>query len=163
MLATRSGMDDLRRLVMENQQLARLLTLEITEDVFIARAAETIRDNVDMLAALGVRISMDDFGTGYGSFKHLREFTIHELKVDREFVEGIGRDRSSEVIIDGFLAIASGLGLMVVAEGIETRAQARYLHQRGCQFGQGFLFCRPLPFEAAVDYLAERQPRSRTG
>ena len=163
MLATRSGMEDLRRLVMENQSLARLLTLEITEDVFIARAAETIRDNVDMLAALGVRISMDDFGTGYGSFKHLREFTIHELKVDREFVEGIGRDRSSEVIIDGFLAIASGLGLMVVAEGIETRAQARYLHQRGCQFGQGFLFCRPLPFEAAVDYLAERQPRSRTG
>ncbi|WP_249689686.1 GGDEF domain-containing protein [Stappia sp. WLB 29] len=163
MLATRSGMDELRRLVMENQPLARRITLEITEDVFIARAAETIRDNVDMLAALGIRISMDDFGTGYGSFKHLREFTIHELKIDREFVHGIGRDRSAEVIIDGFLAIASGLGAVVVAEGIETRAQARYLVQRGCQFGQGFLFCRPLPFEAAVDYLADRQPHSCAG
>lgn len=166
-LATRNGMDELRRLVDGNPDLAGLITLEITEDVFIARSADIIRDNVEMLAGLGMRISMDDFGTGYGSFKHLREFTIHELKIDTQFVAGIGRDRSSEVIIDGFLAIASGLGAVVVAEGIETEEQRRYLSERGCHFGQGFLFCRPLPYEGAAAYLTKQAPtdhvRSRTG
>ncbi|WP_306027493.1 bifunctional diguanylate cyclase/phosphodiesterase [Stappia sp. MMSF_3263] len=160
-LATRSGMDALHGLFAENAEFARLITLEITEDVFIARSADIIRDNVEMLAALGIRISMDDFGTGYGSFKHLREFTIHELKIDTQFVAGIGRDKSSEVIIDGFLAIASGLGADVVAEGIETPEQQQYLTRRGCHFGQGFLFCRPLPFDGAAAYLEERAPLAR--
>lgn len=160
-LATRSGMDALRGLFSENAGFVDLITLEITEDVFIARSADIIRDNVEMLAGLGVRISMDDFGTGYGSFKHLREFTIHELKIDTQFVSGIGRDKSSEVIIDGFLAIASGLGADVVAEGIETPEQQQYLTRRGCHFGQGFLFCRPLPLDGAIAYLEERPSQAR--
>ncbi|MCA1297142.1 putative bifunctional diguanylate cyclase/phosphodiesterase [Stappia indica] len=154
-LASHSGLDDLCRLIESMPHLAPLITLEITEDVFIARAAEMIRQNVETLAAMGVRISMDDFGTGYGSFQHLRQFTFHEMKIDTEFVAGIGKDRSSEVIIEGFLSIANGLGADVVAEGIETEAQERYMRQRGCHFGQGYRFGAPMPRATAEIYLRD--------
>jgi EAL domain-containing protein (putative c-di-GMP-specific phosphodiesterase class I) len=105
------------------------------------------------LSELGLRISMDDFGTGYGSFCHLKELPFDEMKIDMQFVTGIGHDRRSEIIIEGFLTIAHGLNAVVVAEGIETQDQTAFLRERDCDFGQGFLFGRPMTVDQAELYL----------
>ena len=132
------------RWILAEEGIGNRLTCEITEDVFIARSNDRIRRSITALRDAGVRISLDDFGTGYGSFRHLQELKVDELKIDTQIVAGIGRERSAEVIIEGFLVIATGLGIEVVAEGIETEAQARFLSELGCNEGQGFLFGAPM-------------------
>lgn len=155
-LATSDGVDQLFWLLDEFVDCKDMITLEITEDVFTARSAEAIRRALQRLFDAGMRISMDDFGTGYGSLRHLQEYQFHELKIDRGFVDKIGKDRSTEVIIDGFLAIADGLGAQVVAEGIETEAQARHLAARGCELGQGYYFGRPASSAETDQIVIER-------
>ena len=152
-LATVSGRENMEAMLKEYANITDLLTIEITEDVFVARAAEAIKTSIEKLVDMGISISMDDFGTGYGSFKHLREFPFNELKIDIEFTSGIGKERSSEVIIDGFLSIAEGLKAKVVAEGIETKEQAEYLKARGCDFAQGFLYGRAMDAESVSKFL----------
>ena len=147
-LSRPEGLESLLWLLDEHAHSIDRVALEITEDVFIARSADAIRKALERLFTLGVRVSMDDFGTGYGSFRHLQEWDFHELKIDRRFVANIGVDRSSEVIIQGFIAIAQGLGAEVVAEGIETKAQAEFLAELGCDIGQGYFYGKPAPLEA---------------
>ncbi|PVA06827.1 putative bifunctional diguanylate cyclase/phosphodiesterase [Thalassorhabdomicrobium marinisediminis] len=162
-LATHSGRGDLQQLVQTHPQVAPHLTFEITEDVFIARAAEAIQTSIKAFRALGVRISLDDFGTGFASFHHLRQLDFDELKIDTSFVDGLGRDPTSEVLVQGFLDIASGLGVSVVAEGVETEAQRRDLINMGCLTAQGYLFSEAVPLATAADLLgADQQPQPRT-
>lgn len=156
-LATHSGRQDLHRIVASSPDAARHLTLEITEDVFIARAADTIQASIATFRALGVRISLDDFGTGFASFHHLRQLDFDELKIDTSFVEGLGHDSTSEVLVNGFLTIASGLGVGVVAEGVETDAQSRDLQNMGCMIAQGYLFSTAIPLDGAMDLLERQQ------
>ncbi len=153
-LATMNGLEDLEWLLAENEKVVPHVTLEITEDVFIARAGDRIRDNINQLRQLGVRISLDDFGTGFASFQHLRQLEFDELKIDTEFVQGLGVDPAAEVIVDGFLSIARGLNVTVVAEGVETREQQQYLLERGCPIGQGFLHSKAQPLNDVRKYLA---------
>ena len=156
-LATHSGRRDLENIVRANPEVAQHLTFEITEDVFIARAADTIQASIATFRAQGVRISLDDFGTGFASFHHLRQLDFDELKIDTSFVGGLGNDATAEVLVRGFLNIASGLGVSVVAEGVETEDQRRDLINMGCMTAQGYLFSEAVPFAKATLLLEQQQ------
>ena len=103
-----------------------------------------------------MRISLDDFGTGFASFDHLRQLDFDELKIDTSFVAGLDHDATLQVLVQGFLNIASGLGVSVVAEGVETDAQQQQLTNMGCVVAQGYLFSPAIPFERAADLLAQQ-------
>lgn len=141
----------------------RRLEVEITETGLMTDpvSAEKI---VDDLRRCGIRVSLDDFGTGQSSLGRLREFRFDKLKIDRAFVSSILEDRPSEHIIRAILAMCEGLGMDVVAEGIEQEAQADRLVTFGCGGGQGFLFGRPANAGATLGYLREAsRGASRTG
>ncbi|RYG89703.1 EAL domain-containing protein [Loktanella sp. IMCC34160] len=144
-LATRSGREGLDSLLARHSRVRHLVTLEITEDVFFARSGDAIRAAISHFRAAGQRVSLDDFGTGFASFQHLRELEFDELKIDTSFVRDLGRDPKAEVLVRGFLSMASGLGVTTIAEGVETEAQMNHLRQLGCRYGQGFLFGRAQP------------------
>jgi diguanylate cyclase len=156
-LATHSGRQDLDRLVAAYPTVLPHLTFEITEDVFIARAGDLIKDGIARFRKAGVRISLDDFGTGFASFQHLRQLEFDELKIDTSFVRDLGHDPAVTVLVDGFLSIARGLGVDVIAEGVETEAQRETLLAMGCRHAQGYLFGRALPFaETRIRLAAEK-------
>jgi predicted signal transduction protein with EAL and GGDEF domain len=118
------------------------LRLEITEGVAIkdaARARVVLAD----LRRLGVRISLDDFGTGYSSLSYLQSLPLDVLKIDRSFVTGIGSDADKGEIVKLIAGLARGLGLEIVAEGVESGAQVDYLRTLGCHYGQGYYFAKP--------------------
>ncbi len=132
----------------------RRLEIEITETGLMndpASAEKIVND----LRAVGIRVSLDDFGTGQSSLGRLREFQFDKLKIDRAFVASILDDKPSEHIIRAILAMCEGLGMDVVAEGFEDEAQARRLVQFGCGGGQGYLFGKPCDAEATMGYLRE--------
>jgi EAL domain-containing protein (putative c-di-GMP-specific phosphodiesterase class I) len=99
----------------------------------------------------GLRFSMDDFGTGYSSLSYLKALPLHELKIDRSFVDDLPGDSNDAAIVKTILSMARELGLQVVAEGVETDAQVQYLHQHGCNCFQGYRFSQPL---ALTEWLA---------
>ncbi|WP_374567909.1 putative bifunctional diguanylate cyclase/phosphodiesterase [Nitratireductor sp. ZSWI3] len=132
----------------------RRLEIEITETGLMSDPASAQRI-VEDLRRVGIRVSLDDFGTGQSSLGRLREFQFDKLKIDRAFVSSILDDRPSEHIIRAILAMCEGLGMDVVAEGIEAEAQAQRLVQFGCNGGQGFLFGRPRDADATLGYLRQ--------
>jgi diguanylate cyclase (GGDEF)-like protein len=136
----------------------RRLEIEITETGLMTDpvSAEKI---VNDLRRVGIRVSLDDFGTGQSSLGRLREFRFDKLKIDRAFVASILEDRPSEHIIRAILAMCEGLGMEVVAEGIEEEAQAERLIQFGCGGGQGYLFGRPANADATLGYLRDSARR----
>ena len=123
------------------------LVVEITEGVLIGAGTLQSRRNLDELRELGVRIALDDFGTGYSALGYLKRFPIDMLKIDRSFVEGLECDSQAAELVQAFLALARGLGLQTVVEGIETVGQWQLLEHLGCSLGQGYLFARPRPAE----------------
>ena len=128
------------------------LTLEITEDGMvdgIDRHLPTLRHLFD----LGVRLSVDDFGTGYSSLSYLRRLPVHEVKVDRSFVQGMATDPGDLAIVRAVVDISRHFGLDVVAEGVESELTLELLDEIGCDIGQGFLFSRPLPYERLEAWL----------
>ncbi len=128
------------------------LELEITETAVMS-SAETANRIIADLRAAGVRISLDDFGTGQSSLGRLREFIFDKVKIDRAFVSRINSDRASEHIIKAVLAMCEGLDLEVVAEGIEDHAEAAKLKSLGCAMGQGYYYGKPVDSVAALRYL----------
>ena len=120
------------------------LEIEVTETVFI-KEPQVALDMLCRLRALGVRVALDDFGTGYSSLSYLRSFPFDRIKIDRAFVQEIGQRQNDQVIVHAIVDIATGLGMKITAEGIETRDQADYLAGIGCHEFQGFLFARPAP------------------
>ena len=146
-LATQSVRQDLDRILAANRHVLPHLAFEITEQVFTARSADIIRDSIARFRLAGLRISLDDFGTGLASFKHLRQLEFDEFKIDSSIVRDIGTDPAAAVLVEGFLAIARGLGVSVIAEGVETEEQRRRLIAMGCRLAQGYLFGRAMPIE----------------
>ncbi|WP_425647769.1 putative bifunctional diguanylate cyclase/phosphodiesterase [Agrobacterium leguminum] len=130
------------------------LELEITETA-VMTSADTAQRIISELQSAGVRISLDDFGTGQSSLGRLRDFTFDKVKIDRAFVSRISSDRPSEHIIKAIVAMCEGLDLEVVAEGIEERAEEEKLRALGCAMGQGYFYGRPADAAATQRYLHE--------
>ncbi len=128
-------------------------SVEITEDVLLNRHAERVSDMVVRLHRHGVRISLDDFGTGFASLTHLRAFPFDEIKIDRSFTIDIGRDVRAEQIIRAMIGLARNLGKTVITEGVETSEHVQFLIEAGCQFGQGYLFSKPIPSDQAAAFI----------
>ena len=143
---------DVRRILEETGLSPGSLILEITEGVVMDDAPLTSKV-MSELKDLGVRLSIDDFGTGYSSLSYLKRFPADFLKIDRSFVDGLGRDPESEAIVSAMIGLSRDLGLEVVAEGIEDAHQLELLNRMGCELGQGYYFAKPLPPEEAVALL----------
>ncbi|WP_373994637.1 putative bifunctional diguanylate cyclase/phosphodiesterase [Massilia sp. 9096] len=132
------------------------LILEVTEGLLVDDLDETAA-RMRELAQLGVRFSIDDFGTGYSNLAYLRKMPLYELKIDRSFLRDTPHDINGTAIVQSILAMAGHLGLRVMAEGVETAAQARFLEANGAPCMQGYLFGRPMPLDALIDRLAEHK------
>ncbi|MCU1595168.1 MAG: diguanylate cyclase/phosphodiesterase with sensor(s) [Frankiales bacterium] len=128
------------------------VALEITESVLMRDAEETM-EVLRGLQGLGVRLHVDDFGTGFSSLSYLKRFPVDALKIDRSFVDGVGTDPEDGAIVQAILALASSLGMDTVAEGVETAGQLQALQELGCATAQGFLYSRPLPADELVSVL----------
>jgi EAL domain-containing protein (putative c-di-GMP-specific phosphodiesterase class I) len=123
---------------------ASLLGLDITETVYIS-ALDTNTAALDRLIALGVRVSPDDFGSGYSSLSYLKWLPADILKIDKSFTKGLGVEIEDTAIVQTVVDLAHILGMEVVAEGVEIEEQETLLREMGCDFAQGFFFSRPLP------------------
>lgn len=125
-----------------------LLGLELTESVLLDERAGDIVPRLEALQAKGHRIAIDDFGMGYSSLSYLKHLPLDKLKLDRAFINSLPGDAADAAIVGAVLAMARGLGLAVVAEGVETQGQLDFLQQAGCELVQGFLYARPAPAAA---------------
>ena len=131
---------------------SQYLELELTESVAMDDAPAAIAV-MDKLHERGIRMSIDDFGTGYSSLSYLKRFRIHRLKIDQSFVRGVGEDPEDRAIVRAIISLADSLGLLTIAEGVETEGQLAFLRAQGCNEVQGYYFSKPLPaeqFEAFV-------------
>jgi len=138
------------------------ICFEITESALmddVAKAWATLRQAKDR----GISLALDDFGTGYSSLTHLRRFNLDYLKIDKSFVDGLGRNAEDTAIIEHVIGLAHTLGLKVIAEGIEEEAQFKALRALGCDFAQGYFFSRPQPAEVISQLLrlSTQEPRPR--
>ncbi len=130
-----------------------LLKLEITESTAMTDG-DYATGLMHEIRALGVALSLDDFGTGYSSLAYLKHFPLNELKIDRSFVSALPDSQNDAAIVHATIALARGLGLQVVAEGVETEAQRQFLAAQGCHNAQGYLYSRPLPADEVSRLLA---------
>ena len=130
------------------------LMLELTESMLMAEPEEAVARMI-ALKRIGVRLSLDDFGTGYSSLAYLSRFPIDQMKIDRSFVNDIVTDPGAATIATSVIALAHRMRLGVVAEGVETEAQAGYLRQNGCDQMQGYLFSKPVPAEEFAELVRQ--------
>jgi diguanylate cyclase (GGDEF)-like protein len=138
------------------------IEVEITENICI-RNPEAAIQQLKKLQGLGTRIAIDDFGTGYSSLAYLQRFPVDTLKIDRSFISEIGHDGGHFPVVLAVVAIASGLSLDLVAEGVESATQADYLEQAGCRIMQGYHFHKPMQLEQFADLLQMPASARRTG
>jgi EAL domain-containing protein (putative c-di-GMP-specific phosphodiesterase class I) len=138
---------------------SELLMFEITETVVMADLAGA-REVMKKLNRLGVRLAIDDFGTGHSSLAYLKQFPVHEVKVDRTFVQGVAESPVDSAIVRAVVDLANAMGISVVAEGVETMDQVAGLKMLGCQVAQGFYFSRPLCAEAFDELLTRHFART---
>ncbi|MGQ0509811.1 MAG: EAL domain-containing protein [Betaproteobacteria bacterium] len=134
------------------------LELEITEGLFMRNVEDATR-KLSILRGMGVTVAIDDFGTGYSSLGYLSRLPVDSLKIDRSFILGMASGEQGRNIVTTIIALAAGLKLKVVAEGVETEEQAGQLRSFGCDEAQGYLFSRPLPADAMAAFLARQAPK----
>jgi diguanylate cyclase (GGDEF)-like protein/PAS domain S-box-containing protein len=147
----------IERALKESELSASSLSLDITETVYIS-ALDADTAALDRLKALGIRISIDDFGAGYSSLSYLKRLPADVLKIDKSFVRGLGLEVEETAIVQSIVDLAHILGMEVVAEGVEVEEQETLLQEMGCDFGQGFYFSKPLCPEDVPRFLAKVQP-----
>lgn len=136
----------------QSELSAKCLELEITEGVLMSGHAY-IDDAINALSSLGVVLAMDDFGTGYSSLSYLQNYPFNILKIDRSFINDITEDSADRELVNATIAMAHGLGLKVVAEGVETDGQLQHLKNQGCEFAQGYYFSEPISPEKFTEML----------
>lgn len=148
--------EKLKSALMRHEISAKQIEVEVTENIFIRNPEHAI-DQFNKLCQLGVSIAIDDFGTGYSSLAYLQRFSIHTLKIDQSFVKDILWESTHSPIILAIISIAKGLGLNVVAEGVETEIQSRYLERSGCNIMQGYLYHRPISKTKLIQMLGKQE------
>ena len=153
-IGTPGIVDDVATTLRESGLDPAALILELTESVLV-QDPETAATRLHELHALGVQVAVDDFGTGYSSLSYLRQFPIDILKIDRSFTETITNQTRNPPLVQGLLDLAKTLDLKTVAEGIEHTMQLDSLRDQGCDFGQGFLFAKPLSTVDAATLVAQ--------
>jgi diguanylate cyclase (GGDEF)-like protein/PAS domain S-box-containing protein len=131
---------------------ASCLMLEITESLLL-RDENNVLEDLNALRDMGVRIAIDDFGTGYSSLSYLRQVPVDVLKIDKSFVDTVATSRQQHALVEGIVTLAHTLGLKVVVEGIEQQPERDLLQAMGCEFGQGYLFARPLSYSDASQLI----------
>jgi sensor c-di-GMP phosphodiesterase-like protein len=157
-LLVSGGLEQILRRVMVAPQLATHLVFEVTEHVFAGDGVDSLREAMSHLRRAGIRFALDDFGTGYSSFGHLAEFEFEFLKIDRSFVQAIGASTATTSIFDTLVDLAATLGMVTVAEGVETDEQRRHVQRRGVALAQGWLFGLPQP----ITEFAQHWPEARS-
>ncbi len=137
------------------------IAVEITESLLLDARHEVI-EKLNMLRDSGIEISIDDFGTGYSSLAYLRKFEIDYVKIDRSFITNIANDANDMALCEAIIIMAHKLGMKVIAEGIETQEQLDLLIEADCDYGQGFLFAKPLPADEFERLLEASDPKTST-
>lgn len=163
-ISTRSLLDEsfpdrVAELLTETGVPGDQLCIEVTEHSVMSDPATAI-EAMRRIRALGVRTSIDDYGTGYSSMTYLKLLPLDELKVDRSFVQDMTNDRSDHALVESTVELGRNLGLTVVAEGVEDAATASALRELGCDVAQGFLYAKPMPAEAVTERLGRRTVES---
>ena len=146
----------LDRLLHHSGIAASKLEMEITETAAMSDPEQT-RELLRELRMRGIQVAIDDFGTGYSSLSYLKIFAIDRIKIDRSFVKDIETDQNDAVIVTATIALAHSLGLEVIAEGVESRAQCEFLRTQHCDEAQGYFFARPLPLDEFVIFAQNHQ------
>ena len=157
----RSFPDRIQDLLDRTGLAAACLEIEIIESIALGHP-EHAALSIDRLRDLGVRVMLDDFGTGFSSLKHLRQLPFDGLKIDYSFVVDVLVDPRDAAIVRAMLSLAHSLGLEVVAEGIESAAQLAWFQSAGCDRLQGFHFHRSMSQSAVIDLLRLNEPRAAT-
>jgi diguanylate cyclase (GGDEF)-like protein len=158
-LLSRTLIADIRRILDTSGLHPSLLELEITEGAMMKNpehAAGLLQDIRDM----GIGLAIDDFGTGYSSLSYLKRFPLTSVKIDRSFIHDLPLDAHAQALTESIITLAHGLGMKVVAEGVETAAQLAYLQRRGCDEIQGYWLCKPVPADEVCCFMA-RHMRSQ--
>ncbi|WP_298449554.1 EAL domain-containing protein [uncultured Marinobacter sp.] len=128
------------------------LSIEITEGLLL-NASDNVKNKLLRFRDAGIQVAIDDFGVGYSALSYLKRFDIDYLKIDQSFIQNLETDQNDLVLSEAIVIMAHRLGLKVIAEGVETEAQRQLLLEIGCDYGQGYLFSRPLPVTAFEDFL----------
>jgi len=152
---------NIERILEKTGMNPKYLELEITETAMMLNFDITY-NVLNQLSELGIGISVDDFGTGYAAFNYLKNFPVKSLKIDPSFVRDLASDPSDREIAKAIVAMAHGLNLIAIAEGIETPAQLQYLQAIGCEIGQGYLFSKPVSAEVATQLIRHPELLSTT-
>jgi diguanylate cyclase (GGDEF)-like protein len=147
------------QLLKEHDLEPQRLTLEVTENSVIQQLRRAITV-LECLRDIGVRISMDDFGTGQSSLTQLKNIPLNELKIDKSFVINLATDKQNEAIVRATIELAHSLGIDVVAEGVEDEYSLRFLSGAGCEEAQGYFFSKPVPSRKFLNWLAGYKPAS---
>jgi diguanylate cyclase (GGDEF)-like protein len=153
-------LETVRRSLARHKVPAHRLEIEVTETVLLDRSIARIEHTLETLRTMGCTLAMDDFGTGYASLSHLTAFPVDRIKIDRSFTSAIDSEGDHGLIARTLIGLGRGLGLQVIAEGVETDNQRAFLVAHGCTAVQGYLFARPMLAEEALHWLAQYQHRA---
>jgi diguanylate cyclase (GGDEF)-like protein len=154
--------DGVLRVLEETRLAPERLELEVTESV-VMHGVESVIQKMRILKANGIKVAIDDFGTGYSSLSYLRQFVVDRLKVDRSFVRDLPDNADAEAIVRAIVAMGRSLGLRVIAEGVETEEQAKFLQSIACDESQGYLYAEPMAVDEFESWLeAWQTPRVAT-
>jgi len=152
----------LRQLLQETGLNPSLLRLEVTESLMLDAPEKGLAILHDIVA-LGVRLAIDDYGTGFSSLGYLKLLPVQELKIDQRFIRNVVDDRGNMAIVESTIDLAHHLGLMVVAEGIEDQETMQQLWLLGCDLGQGYYFSKPMPIDDFLSWCRHYQQQQLLG
>ena len=147
----------IEQVLQEEKMHPRHIEFEITEGMVMSDPERAIA-MLENLADMGVQLALDDFGTGYSSLSYLKRFPMHTLKIDKEFIDDITFDERDRKMVESIIGMAHNLGLKVVAEGVEQKAQLDILQRLQCEYIQGYYFAKPMSAEALIEFIAKQQP-----
>lgn len=150
--------DQVKQFLQAYQLPAHHLEIEVTESGLITDE-KVAGDILQILHELGITLSLDDFGTGYASFSYLKKFPFDCIKIDKSFVHALEESEEDKEIVRSIIQVAKKLKLQIIIEGVETEAQEQFIIAEGCDYGQGFLYGRPVPADVFENNL-EQQSQS---